>query len=96
MLEQIQPSRWSPTAWSCGALLQRVGPRLAGGFISAELAAAAAAACIFAPRAMLCTGRVAAWSSEPPARLVPPALEPAWPGTFFRCPGARGTFSVEL
>ena len=56
-------------------------PRLAGGFISAELAAAAAAASIFAPDALLGCGRVAAWCSEPPARLLPPALEPAWPGT---------------
>ena len=81
MLEQIQPSRWSPTAWSCGALLQRVGPRLAGGFISAELVAAAAATSIFALNGMLCTGRVQAWTDERPARLLPSACEPGWPGT---------------
>ena len=81
MLEQIQPSRWSPTAWSCGTLLEKVHPRLAGGFISAELAAAAAAASIFALDGVLCTGRVQAWASEPPARLLPPASEPAWPSS---------------
>ena len=32
MLEQIQPSRWSPTAWSSGTLLKKDHPRLAGGF----------------------------------------------------------------
>ena len=41
---QVQPSRWSPTAWSIGTLLHTVNPRPAGGFISVELVAAAAAA----------------------------------------------------
>ena len=47
MLEQIQPSRWSPTAWSSGTLLKKDHPRLAGGFNSVELVSAAAAASIY-------------------------------------------------
>ena len=81
MLEQIQPSRWSPTAWSSGTLLQTVNPRPAGGFISMELVAAAAAASIFVMDCQRCTWRVPAWTDEPPALLPPPALEYAWPGT---------------
>ena len=46
-----------------------------------ELVAAAAAASIFVLDCPRCTGRVPAWTDEPPARLPPPALEPAWPGT---------------
>ena len=44
MLEQIQPSRWSPTAWSSGTLLKKDRPAwgLAGGFNSVELVSAAA------------------------------------------------------
>ena len=81
MLEQIQPSRWSPTAWSSGTLLQTVNPRPAGGFISMELVTAAAAASIFVMDCQRCTWRVPAWTDEPPALLPPPALEAAWPGT---------------
>ena len=81
MLEQIQPSRWSPTAWSSGTLLKKDHPRLAGGFISVELVAAAAAASIVVLDCPRCTGRMPAWTDEPPARLPPPALESAWPGT---------------
>ena len=81
MLEQIQPSRWSPTAWSSGTLLQTINPRPAGGFISMELVAAAAAASIFVMDCQRCTWRVPAWTDEPPALLPPPALEAAWPGT---------------
>ena len=81
MLHQVQQSSWSPTAWSIGTLLQTVHPRPAGGFISVELVAAAAAASIFVLDCPRCTGRMPAWTDEPPARLPPPALEYAWPGT---------------
>ena len=50
---------------------------LAGGFISVELVAAAAAASIFVMDCPRCTGRVPAWTDEPPALLPPPALEAA-------------------
>ena len=70
MLEQIQPSRWSPTAWSIGTVLQTVNPRPAGGFISVELVSAAAAASIFVLDCPRCTGRMPAWTDEPPARLL--------------------------
>ena len=66
---------------AAATLLQKVQPRLAGGFISAELVAAAAAASIFALDGVPCTGRVQAWTSEPPARLLPSACEHGWPGT---------------
>ena len=56
-------------------------PRPAGGFISVELVAAAAAASIFVLDCPRCTGRVPAWTDDPPARLPPRALETAWPGT---------------
>ena len=49
--------------------------------ISVKLVAAAAAASIFVLDCPRCTGRVPAWTDEAPARLPPPALEPAWPGT---------------
>ena len=52
-------------------------PRPAGGFISVELVAAAAAASIFVMDCPRCTGRVPAWTDEPPALLPPPALEAA-------------------
>ena len=57
MLEQIQPSRWSPTAWSSGTLLKKDHPRLAGGFNSVELVSAAATASIFVLDCPRCTGR---------------------------------------
>ena len=60
MLQQVQPCRWSPTAWSIGTLLQTVNPRPAGGFISVELVAAAAAASIFVLDCPRGTGRVPA------------------------------------
>ena len=69
-LEQIQPSRWSPTAWSSGTLLKKDHPRLAGGFNSVKLVSAAAAASIFVLDCPRCTGRDAAWTDEPPARLT--------------------------
>ena len=81
MLEQIQPSRWSPTAWSSGTLLKKDQPRLAGGFNSVELVSTAAAASIFAQQCPRCTGREPAWTDEAPARWPPPALEPVCPGT---------------
>ena len=40
-----------------------------------ELVAAAAAASIFVLDCQRCTGRMPAWTDEPPARLPPPALE---------------------
>jgi hypothetical protein len=54
-------------------VLQTVHPRLAGGFILVELVAAAAAASIFVLDCPRYTGRVPAWTDEPPARLPPPA-----------------------
>ena len=69
MLEQIQPSRWSPTAWSSGTLLKKDHPRLAGGFNSVELVSAAAAASIFVLDWQRCTGWDAARTDEPHARL---------------------------
>ena len=61
--------------------MQAVLPRLAGGSIPVELVAAAAAASIFVLDCPRCTGRVPAWTDDPPARLPPRALETAWPGT---------------
>ena len=81
MLEQIQPSRWSPTAWSSGTLLKKDHPRLAGGFNSVELVSAAAAASIFALLCQLCGACMGGLTGEPPAHLQPPALEPARMGT---------------
>ena len=76
-LEQIQPSRWSPTAWSCGTLLQKVNRRLAGGFTSAELVEDAAEAAICALGAGI-AGRSAQGSTrEPFARLLLSAFVPA-------------------
>ena len=69
MLEQIQPSRWSPTAWSSGTLLKKDHPRLAGGFNSVELVSAAAAASIFVLDCPRCTGWDAARTDEPHAPL---------------------------
>ena len=60
--------------------MQTVLPRLAGGFIPAELVADSAHASIFALVCLLYGGCMGGLSGEPPAHLPPPALEPAWSG----------------
>ena len=67
MLQQVQQSRWSPKAWSIGILLQTVHPRLAGGFISVELAAAAASIFVLdCPRADVAPGVCQPRPTSPP------------------------------
>ena len=56
-------------------------PRLAGGFITAELVADAAHASIFALLYLLCGACMGGLSGEPPAHLPPPRLEPGWSDT---------------
>ena len=72
--------------------MQTVLPRLAGGSISAEVVADAAAASIFAVLCVLCRGCMGGLSGEPPAHLPPPAWEPGWSGISRRYSGGRCTF----
>ena len=61
--------------------MQAVLPRLAGGSISAEVVADAAAASIFAVVCVLCSGCMGGLTGEPPAHLPPPAWEDGLSGT---------------
>ena len=71
-------------------------PRLAGGFVTAELVAAAAATSIFALLCLLCGACMGGLTGEPPAHLPPPAMEPGWPGTSKGCSGSRCMFLLEF
>ena len=80
-LGQIQPRRWSPSAWSCCTSVETVLCQAVGGSFSSVLIAELAEASIFikiCPRNAVC---LAAASSACPDRLPPPASEPgrtAW------------------
>ena len=68
-LEQIQPSRWSPSARSSCTLLKKVKYRLAGSFATAELVDDAAYASMFALNAKRCICDAQGRTPEPFARL---------------------------
>ena len=83
-LEQIQSSRWSPTARSCCTCVESVLSKAADGTFFSVLVAALADASIFfkiCPRVGGCT---AAATGAVPACLPPPALAPAWRGLRWR------------
>ena len=61
--------------------LNKVKSRLAGSFATAELIDAAAYASVCALNAKRCISDAQGRTSEPFARLLPFAIEPAWPGT---------------
>ena len=76
--------------------MQTVLPRLAGGFIPAELVADSAHASIFALLCLLCGACMGGLSGEPPAHLPPPAMGPGWSGTSKGCSGSRCMFLLEF
>ena len=80
-LEEIQPSRWSPSARSSCTRLNKVKSRLAGGFATAELVEDAANVSVCALDATLCIWGAQGLTSVHFARLLPFVMEPAWPGT---------------
>ena len=91
-LGQIQPQRWSPSAWSCCTSVETVLCQAVGGSFSSVLIAELAEASVFikiCPRVGGCT---AAATGVAPARLLPPALAPAWRGLRRRRSHAHETF----
>ena len=80
-LEEIQPSRWPPSATSSCTLLKKVKSRFAVGFGTAGLVADAADASILALDGRRCKGSAQGSTCEPYARLLPSTWAPARPGT---------------
>ena len=70
-LEEIQPSRWPPSARSSCTRLNKVKSRLAGSFATAELIDDAAYASVCALNAKRCISDAQGRTSEPFARLLP-------------------------
>ena len=80
-LEEIQPSRWPPSATSSCTLMKKVKSRFAVGFVTAELVADAAEAPNLALDARRCKGSAQGSTCEPYFRLLPSAWAPARPVT---------------
>ena len=77
-LEQIQPRRWSPSAWSCCTSVATVLCQAVGGSFSSVLIAELAEASIFIKICPDDGGCIAAATGAAPAHQPPPALEPVW------------------
>ena len=91
-LVQIQPRRWSPSAWSCCTSVETVLCQAVGGSFSSVLIAELAEASIFikiCPPNAVC---LAAASSACPDRLPPPASEPGRTAWRRRCLHAPFSF----
>ena len=75
-LGQIQPQRWSPSAWSCCTSVETVlGQASSSSFSSAPIAEQAEAS-IFVQICPRDGGCMAAATGAAPAHQPPPALEP--------------------
>ena len=91
-LGQIQPRRWSPSAWSCCTSVETVLCQAVGGSFSSVLIAELAEASIFLRNCPRVGGCMEAAACAAPAHLPPPASRSAWIGQRRRCSHGRFRF----